>query len=73
MRRVVERCIEIDAARLPIVQRCLQEMHLQAANINPTADSYTVVHKFRTGYLPPTDIPFEDFGQSYCFFLCFGD
>lgn len=45
---------------LPIIGKCLDGMVDSAENINPKNDSELVSDMYKTGLLPPEDIPFED-------------
>lgn len=45
---------------LPIVQKCLDGIICAAESINPREDSLLVIEKYKSGYDPPEDIPFED-------------
>jgi len=45
---------------LPIVGQCLEGVHRCTDSINEKEDSALVIEKFKSGFLPPGDIPFED-------------
>lgn len=45
---------------LPIVGQCLEGIQRCTDSINEKEDSALVIEKFKSGFLPPGDIPFED-------------
>jgi hypothetical protein len=51
---------EIHLKVLPIVQKCLDGMVAAAAEVNPAQDSQIVIGRYKSGFNPPGDIPFED-------------
>ncbi|XP_033116687.1 formin-binding protein 1-like [Anneissia japonica] len=44
----------------PILVKCLEAMVQEAEQINPGSDSVMVIDKYKSGYVPPGDIAFED-------------
>jgi len=52
--------VNIERDVLPIVSQCLDGMAQNAENINETEDTRLVIEKFKSGFSPPGDIPFED-------------
>ncbi|CAL1274755.1 unnamed protein product [Larinioides sclopetarius] len=45
---------------IPLVIKCLDGIISAAEAINPREDSCLVIEKYKSGYDPPEDIPFED-------------
>merc|ERR1711923_87965 len=45
---------------LPIVGQCLEGIQRCTDSINEKEGSALVIEKFKSGFLPPGDIPFED-------------
>ncbi|XP_071948182.1 formin-binding protein 1-like isoform X2 [Antedon mediterranea] len=44
----------------PILVKCLEAMVQEAEQIKPSTDSVMVTDKYKSGYVPPGDITFED-------------
>ncbi|XP_029299959.1 formin-binding protein 1 homolog isoform X9 [Cottoperca gobio] len=55
---------DVDRQVLPIVGKCLDGMTKAAESIEPTTDSKQVVESFKSGFEPPGDVDFEDYGQA---------
>ncbi|KAM8828936.1 formin-binding protein 1 isoform 2-T2 [Spinachia spinachia] len=55
---------EVDRQVLPIVGKCLDGMTKAAESIEPKTDSKQVVESFKSGFEPPGDVEFEDYGQA---------
>uniref|UniRef100_A0A4W5Q8T2 Formin binding protein 1 n=1 Tax=Hucho hucho TaxID=62062 RepID=A0A4W5Q8T2_9TELE len=53
---------EVDREVLPIVGKCLDGMTKAAESIEPKTDSKQVVESYKTGFEPPGDVEFEDYG-----------
>jgi hypothetical protein len=49
---------------IPIVSQCLQGIQKSADTIDEKEDSQLVIEKYKSGFLPPNDIPFEDLSNS---------
>ncbi|KAJ7988342.1 hypothetical protein DPEC_G00322570 [Dallia pectoralis] len=54
---------EVDREVLPIVGKCLDGMTKAAESIEPKTDSKQVVDSYKSGFEPPGDLEFEDYGQ----------
>ncbi|XP_064163380.1 formin-binding protein 1 isoform X20 [Anguilla rostrata] len=54
---------EVDRQVLPIVSKCLDGMTKAAESIEPKSDSKQVVESYKSGFEPPGDVEFEDYGQ----------
>ncbi|KAM4532677.1 formin-binding protein 1 isoform 4-T4 [Fundulus diaphanus] len=55
---------EVDRQVLPIVGKCLDGMTVAAESIEPKTDSKQVVEAYKSGFEPPGDVEFEDYGQA---------
>ncbi|XP_024918428.1 formin-binding protein 1 homolog isoform X18 [Cynoglossus semilaevis] len=55
---------DVDRQVLPIVGKCLDGMTKAAESIEPKADSKQVVESYKSGFEPPGDVEFEDYGQA---------
>uniref|UniRef100_A0A668ACY4 Formin binding protein 1 n=1 Tax=Myripristis murdjan TaxID=586833 RepID=A0A668ACY4_9TELE len=55
---------EVDRQVLPIVGKCLDGMTKAAESIEPKTDSKQVVESYKSGFEPPGDVEFEDYGQA---------
>ncbi|XP_035847072.1 formin-binding protein 1 isoform X5 [Sander lucioperca] len=55
---------DVDRQVLPIVGKCLDGMTKAAESIEPKTDSKQVVESFKSGFEPPGDVEFEDYGQA---------
>ncbi|XP_049322219.1 formin-binding protein 1 homolog isoform X18 [Astyanax mexicanus] len=55
---------EVDRQILPIVGKCLDGMTKAAEGIEPKTDSAQVVESYKSGFEPPGDVEFEDYGQA---------
>ncbi|XP_028272956.1 formin-binding protein 1 isoform X5 [Parambassis ranga] len=55
---------DVDRQVLPIVGKCLDGMTKAAESIEPKTDSKQVVESYKSGFEPPGDVEFEDYGQA---------
>ncbi|KAM9306487.1 formin-binding protein 1 isoform 6-T6 [Pholidichthys leucotaenia] len=55
---------DVDRQVLPIVGKCLDGMTKSAESIEPKTDSKQVVESYKSGFEPPGDVEFEDYGQA---------
>ncbi|XP_042912921.2 formin-binding protein 1-like, partial [Parasteatoda tepidariorum] len=60
VQNVTKRTADVHKQVIPLVIKCLDGIISAAESINPREDSYLVIEKFKSGYEPPEDIPFED-------------
>lgn len=51
---------ELHSKVLPIVQKCLDGMITASNAIDPEKDSQIVIGRYKSGFQPPGDVPFED-------------
>ncbi|XP_064458115.1 formin-binding protein 1-like isoform X2 [Ornithodoros turicata] len=56
----MKRTAEIHRQVLPIITKCLDGIVLAADSIDPTKDAEIVIERYKSGYAPPDDFPFED-------------
>ncbi|XP_055087802.1 formin-binding protein 1 isoform X3 [Periophthalmus magnuspinnatus] len=55
---------DVDRQVLPIVDKCLDGMVKAAESVEPKTDSNQVVESYKSGFEPPGDVEFEDYGQA---------
>ncbi|KAF2362739.1 SH3 domain [Trinorchestia longiramus] len=55
---------EIERSVYPILNKCLDGIVKAATNIDEAADSDAVIEKYKSGFLPPGDVPFDDLSAS---------
>ncbi|GAA6075865.1 formin-binding protein 1 isoform X1, partial [Tachysurus ichikawai] len=55
---------ELDREILPIVGKCLDGITKAAESIEAKTDSAQVVESYKSGFEPPGDVEFEDYGQA---------
>lgn len=52
--------VEIERAVAPIIAQCLDGIEKAANEINEKEDTQLVIERYKSGFQPPGDIPFED-------------
>ncbi|XP_077354421.1 formin-binding protein 1 isoform X24 [Festucalex cinctus] len=55
---------DVDRQVIPIVGKCLDGMTKVAESIEARTDSKQVVEAYKSGFEPPGDVEFEDYGQA---------
>ncbi|XP_059381878.1 formin-binding protein 1-like isoform X6 [Carassius carassius] len=55
---------EVDRQILPIIGKCLDGITQVAESIEPNNDSSQVIESYKSGFEPPGDVEFEDYGQA---------
>uniref|UniRef100_A0A671RFW2 Formin-binding protein 1-like n=1 Tax=Sinocyclocheilus anshuiensis TaxID=1608454 RepID=A0A671RFW2_9TELE len=55
---------EVDRQILPIIGKCLDGITQAAESIEPKNDSSQVIESYKSGFEPPGDVEFEDYGQA---------
>ncbi|XP_077399048.1 formin-binding protein 1 isoform X9 [Vanacampus margaritifer] len=55
---------DVDRQVIPIVGKCLDGMTKAAESIEASTDSKQVVESYKSGFEPPGDVEFEDYGQA---------
>lgn len=63
LQKLMKQSADIERKVFPILNQCLDGITKAADSINPTEDSRLVIEKYKSGFLPPADIPFEDLGN----------
>ncbi|XP_074655533.1 cdc42-interacting protein 4 homolog isoform X2 [Tubulanus polymorphus] len=56
----IKLCAKTERDVIPIINTCIDGMEVAAAEIDVAKDSQLVIEKYKSGYEPPDDIPFED-------------
>jgi len=54
------RSVAAEQEAVPIVVKCLEEMDRFVKEIDPSEDTHLVIQRYKTGNMPPGDIPFEE-------------
>ena len=52
--------VEIERAVAPIIAQCLEGVEKAANEINEKEDTMLVIERYKSGFTPPGDFPFED-------------
>lgn len=52
--------VEIERAVAPIIAQCLDGIEKAASEINEKDDTMLVIERYKSGFQPPGDFPFED-------------
>ncbi|KAG8035875.1 hypothetical protein G9C98_003001 [Cotesia typhae] len=52
--------VEIERAVAPIISQCLEGIEKAANEVNEKEDTLLVIERFKSGFQPPGDFPFED-------------
>ena len=60
MRNYMMKSVEIERAVAPIIAQCLDGIEKAANEINEKEDTMLVIERYKSGFQPPGDFPFED-------------
>lgn len=60
VRNYMLKSVEIERAVSPIIATCLDGIENAANEINEKEDSLMVIERYKSGFTPPGDFPFED-------------
>ncbi|XP_043274862.1 formin-binding protein 1-like isoform X4 [Venturia canescens] len=60
MRNYMMKSVEIERAVAPIIAQCLDGIEKAANEINEKEDTSMVIERYKSGFTPPGDFPFED-------------
>ncbi|KAK9306288.1 hypothetical protein QLX08_003001 [Tetragonisca angustula] len=60
MRNYMLKSVEIERAVAPIIAQCLDGIEKAANEINEKKDTLLVIERYKSGFQPPGDFPFED-------------
>lgn len=63
IKNFIRSSVEIERNVYPIINKCLDGIVKAADSINEKDDSLLVIEKYKTGFAPPEDIPFEDLAK----------
>jgi len=58
------KAVHVEQEVLPIVSQCLEGVVSSAENIDEKEDTRIVIEKFKSGFSPPSDVPFEDLSSA---------
>lgn len=58
------KAVHVEKEVLPIVSQCLDGVVSSAENIDEKEDTRIVIEKFKSGFSPPGDVPFEDLSST---------
>jgi len=64
IKNFILKAVQVEKEVLPIVSQCLDGMAQCAESIDENEDSKVVIEKFKSGFSPPGDIPFEDLSSN---------
>lgn len=64
MRNYMIKSVEIERAVAPIIAQCLDGIEKAANEINEKEDTLLVIERYKSGFQPPEDFPFEDLSVS---------
>ena len=60
MRNYMLKSVDIERAVAPIIAQCLDGIENAANEINEKTDTLLVIERYKSGFTPPSDYPFED-------------
>ncbi|XP_033228165.1 formin-binding protein 1-like isoform X2 [Belonocnema kinseyi] len=60
MRNYMLKSVDIERAVSPIISQCLDGIEIAANEINEKTDMFLVIERYKSGFQPPGDFPFED-------------
>jgi hypothetical protein len=60
IKNVMIQSVDIERNVSPIISKCLDDIVRAAEQINEKEDTQVVIERYKTGFQPPQDIPFED-------------
>uniref|UniRef100_A0A6A7FWD8 Formin-binding protein 1-like isoform X4 n=3 Tax=Hirondellea gigas TaxID=1518452 RepID=A0A6A7FWD8_9CRUS len=64
IKNLIVKSTEIERSVYPILLKCLDGIVKAANSIDETADSEAVIEKYKSGFDPPADVPFDDLSCS---------
>jgi len=59
----IRKGVETERNVFPIINKCLDGIIRAADGIDSAKDSRLVIEKYKSGFLPPEDVPFEDLSE----------
>ncbi|XP_044262724.1 cdc42-interacting protein 4 homolog isoform X6 [Tribolium madens] len=63
IKNFIRSSVDIERNVFPIINKCLDGILKAADVINEKEDTILVIEKYKSGFLPPDDIPFEDLSK----------
>lgn len=60
LKDVLKEGVQAEKSITPILMKCLEEIEKCIDDINPDQDTHVVVHRYKTGNVPPLDFEFEE-------------
>ncbi|KAJ6643735.1 Formin-binding protein 1-like [Pseudolycoriella hygida] len=63
LKEFIKGAADAESSVSPIIARCLEGVSIAAESINEKEDSQKVIEKYQSGFIPPSDIPFEDLSK----------
>lgn len=60
MKNYMLKSVEIERSVSPIIAQCLDGIEKAASEINEKEDTLLVIERYKSGFQPPGDFPFED-------------
>lgn len=60
VQKFIHQTANVEKEVLPIIEKCLDGMIQAADAIQPPKDSRLVIDRYKSGFEPPEDVPFED-------------
>ncbi|XP_071445426.1 formin-binding protein 1-like isoform X2 [Hetaerina americana] len=60
IRNFMKQTVDIERKVAPIISKCLDGIVRSADEINEKEDTNLVIERYKSGFSPPTDFPFED-------------
>ncbi|XP_068236405.1 formin-binding protein 1 isoform X4 [Palaemon carinicauda] len=59
-KNLLKKSVEIERSVFPIINKCLDGIVTAADSIDEKQDSQVVIERYKSGFTPPGDIPFDD-------------
>ncbi|XP_042210380.1 formin-binding protein 1-like isoform X4 [Homarus americanus] len=59
-KNLLKKSVEIERSVFPIINKCLDGIVSAADSIDEKCDSQVVIERYKSGFTPPGDIPFDD-------------
>ncbi|XP_066940734.1 formin-binding protein 1 isoform X15 [Macrobrachium rosenbergii] len=59
-KNLLKKSVEIERSVFPIINKCLDGIVSAADSIDEKQDSQVVIERYKSGFTPPGDIPFDD-------------
>ncbi|XP_057366986.1 formin-binding protein 1-like isoform X1 [Daphnia carinata] len=56
----IRKGVDIERSVFPIINKCLDGIIRAADSVDPEKDSRLVIERYKSGFSPPEDVPFED-------------